>query len=166
MRDNGKTTFLLSNSSIEYVDAGMRYIVGKDWMKSFDLVMTSAAKPSFYTSRKPFREVRTTQLNTSERRYPGVRYDLKWTQVQQLLPGRVYSGGNLRDLMRMTGWKVCKYVVRFLFFFCFFYVTVYINSAYIYISSASSLSNPQWDIGQCECIAASNCLARVMGPAQ
>jgi hypothetical protein len=58
LKDSGKKLIFVSNSPFWYVDAGMRYVIGPDWRESWDVVIVSAGKPSFYTdSAKPFREV-------------------------------------------------------------------------------------------------------------
>lgn len=47
-----------SNSPFWYCDAGMNYVVGPDWRDQWDVVITSAGKPAFYTEdNRPFREV-------------------------------------------------------------------------------------------------------------
>jgi len=46
------------NSPFWYCDAGMNYVVGPDWRDQWDVVITSAGKPAFYTEdNRPFREV-------------------------------------------------------------------------------------------------------------
>jgi hypothetical protein len=58
LKDSGKKLIFVSNSPFWYVDAGMRYVIGPDWRTSWDVVIVSAGKPSFYTDNaKPFREV-------------------------------------------------------------------------------------------------------------
>jgi HAD superfamily 5'-nucleotidase-like hydrolase len=58
LKDSGKKLIFVSNSPFWYVDAGMRYVIGPDWRASWDVVIVSAGKPSFYTDNaKPFREV-------------------------------------------------------------------------------------------------------------
>lgn len=47
-----------SNSPFWYCDAGMNYVVGPNWRDQWDVVITSAGKPAFYTEdNRPFREV-------------------------------------------------------------------------------------------------------------
>lgn len=58
LKESGKKLIFVSNSPFWYVDAGMRYVIGPDWRTSWDVVIVSAGKPSFYTDNaKPFREV-------------------------------------------------------------------------------------------------------------
>ena len=55
-RDAGKRLLLVSNSPFWYVDAGMRYLFGSDWRMDWDVIITSAGKPNFYTGKdKTFR---------------------------------------------------------------------------------------------------------------
>jgi len=79
-RDEGKELFLLTNSSFDYIDAGLNFLLGDQWRKvcrwscsvvdgatltgcfvailqMFDYVMTLAQKPKFYTRARPFREL-------------------------------------------------------------------------------------------------------------
>jgi HAD superfamily 5'-nucleotidase-like hydrolase len=96
LREAGVETFMLSNSSFDYIDAGMRYLCGDDWMTLFSVVIAEADKPGFFSSRNPFR-----QLDLSKQT-PGA---LQWAQVTSLRPGAAYSKGNVADLMQLTGWK-------------------------------------------------------------
>jgi len=92
--------FLLSNSSFDYVDNGMRYICGDDWTDLFDVVSVEAQKPSFYNSRNPFR-----QLDVDSRSSSNSSRRLKWSEVKTLEQGNVYVAGNVSDLMSMTQWN-------------------------------------------------------------
>lgn len=78
--------FLCTNSSFEYIDAGLRFMLGDGWQKVveargglshtreltvdfwrvyrfdlqlFDVVMVSARKPQFYTRQRAFRMLDT-----------------------------------------------------------------------------------------------------------
>lgn len=58
LKKAGKRLIFASNSPYWYVDAGMKYVLGDDWIKLWDAVIVSAGKPAFYTDqRRPFREV-------------------------------------------------------------------------------------------------------------
>mmetsp|Transcript_20832 Transcript_20832/g.36941 ORF Transcript_20832/g.36941 Transcript_20832/m.36941 type:complete len:539 (+) Transcript_20832:72-1688(+) len=97
-REGGVETFVMSNSSFDYIDRGMRYLCGDDWLELFDVVMTDTQKPSFFSSKNPFRQI---DLGTS----PASSRRIKWSEVTKLEPGSAYSKGNVDDLMRMTGWQ-------------------------------------------------------------
>ncbi|CAO3623294.1 unnamed protein product [Cunninghamella echinulata] len=89
LRKNGKKTFLLTNSTLPFIDIGMTYLTSSpDWRDLFDCVIVSARKPDFYHSRLPFR-------HTSD----------KWGSVNSFEPGQIYSGGNVNDFSRLTGWS-------------------------------------------------------------
>ncbi|KAI9304055.1 HAD-superfamily hydrolase [Cunninghamella echinulata] len=89
LRKNGKKTFLLTNSTLPFIDIGMTYLTSSpDWRDLFDCVIVSARKPDFYHSRRPFR-------HTSD----------KWGSVDSFEPGKIYSGGNVNDFSRLTGWS-------------------------------------------------------------
>ena len=58
MRNSGKRLIFVSNSPFWYCDAGMNYVVGEGWRDQWDVVITSAGKPSFYIEdNRPIREV-------------------------------------------------------------------------------------------------------------
>jgi len=96
--ESGVDTFVLSNSSFDYIDVGMRYLCGDDWMELFRATLTEAHKPSFYQSRNPFRKVALDQGATGQRR-------LEWSPVTSIERMCAYSHGNVTDLMKMTGWR-------------------------------------------------------------
>lgn len=84
-----------SNSPYWYVDAGMKYVLGDQWMDLWDVVIVSAGKPAFYTEiRRPFREV-NTQTNR-----------VRFQKVEKLEAGKVYTEGCLRELTRLMDWRV------------------------------------------------------------
>mmetsp|Transcript_2187 Transcript_2187/g.5041 ORF Transcript_2187/g.5041 Transcript_2187/m.5041 type:complete len:566 (-) Transcript_2187:382-2079(-) len=100
LQDSGIETFVLSNSGFDYVDAGMRYLCGNDWMDLFRVVACEAEKPGFYSSSNPFRQIdldSATKKDTKKR--------INWAAVTQLEQGKAYCKGNIDDLMRMTGWN-------------------------------------------------------------
>ncbi|KAM4553797.1 5'-nucleotidase domain-containing protein 3 isoform 1-T1 [Fundulus diaphanus] len=93
---HGKKMFLITNSPFEFVDHGMRYIVGKDWRDLFDVVIVQADKPSFFNDRrKPFRRVTDKGV-------------LLWDRIHRLDKGQIYKQGNLYEFLRLTGWRGSK----------------------------------------------------------
>lgn len=123
-RAGGKKLFLLTNSALGFVDKGMRFLVGDNWQQHFDVVITSAHKPAFYTSDSAFRmyssNVRVaifepvtlilTFALTCCRPY-GLhdcqRDFVKWSpaRASDLEEGRILIGGSLEELVRLTGWS-------------------------------------------------------------
>jgi len=90
---NKKTVFLVTNSPFKIVDGGMCYMLGPDWQNYFDLIIIQAQKPSFFTTNyRAFRE------------YSPKSDRLKWKPVDQFQPSKVYAGGTLEELQRLTGW--------------------------------------------------------------
>ncbi|KAI7901270.1 HAD-superfamily hydrolase [Cokeromyces recurvatus] len=91
LRKQGKKTFLLTNSTLAFIDKGMTYLTTThDWRDLFDCVIVSARKPEFYYHfHRPFR--RANEPN--------------WDTVDNFLPGEIYQGGNMKDFERLTGWK-------------------------------------------------------------
>lgn len=59
-RESGKSLFLLTNSGFDFVDHGMRFLVGPGWRELFDVVIVSAQKPHFYKADSPFRAISQT----------------------------------------------------------------------------------------------------------
>ncbi|CAH1245363.1 NT5DC3 [Branchiostoma lanceolatum] len=97
----GKKLFLITNSPYWFVQRGMEYIAGPNWMEMFDVVIAESRKPKFFTDQKrPFREVSKT-MGTC-----------KFERVTSLRKGQVYIQGNLQDFRHMTGW----YGARVLYF--------------------------------------------------
>uniref|UniRef100_A0A8P4KDH8 5'-nucleotidase domain-containing protein 3 n=1 Tax=Dicentrarchus labrax TaxID=13489 RepID=A0A8P4KDH8_DICLA len=77
-------------------DRGMHYIVGKDWMDLFDVVIVQADKPGFFNDRrKPFRRVTDKGA-------------LLWDRIHKLEKGKIYKQGNLYEFLRLTGWRGSK----------------------------------------------------------
>ena len=81
LKKHGKTTFLMTNSPFEIVNAGMSYMFGEDWRTLFDIIIVNAKKPSFFSHKnRPFRV------------YSPKSGRLKWQRVLTLEKGRIYSG--------------------------------------------------------------------------
>ena len=100
----GKKLFLLTNSPYDFVNAGMTYLCGADWLNLFDVNMFEAAKPSFFKSKKKFRSLDA-----------GNDF-VKWGVVsnEEISKGRALVGGSAVEMMRLTGWQgkniMCKYI--------------------------------------------------------
>ena len=93
-KKSGKRLIFVSNSPFWYCDAGMNFVVGEGWRDQWDVVITSAGKPAFYTEEnRPFREV---DINTGK---------LKFKQVLKLEKGRVYTAGCLKELTKCITWS-------------------------------------------------------------
>lgn len=72
-----------SNSPFWYCDAGMNYVVGPDWRDQWDVVITSAGKPAFYTEdNRPFREV---DIGTGKLKFKQVSVYLSTTVLSEFL---------------------------------------------------------------------------------
>src|SRR5439155_16481461 len=91
LRSGGKRLFLLTNSGWDYTDAVMRYLLDgvvpeyPFWRNYFDVVITAARKPDFFSSNEPFLEVDpiTSQVRAA-------------SELVGLERGKVYQGGNLQ----------------------------------------------------------------------
>lgn len=92
LRSAGKKLFLLTNSRWSYTEQMMTYLLAGSipeyptWRHFFDLVVVAAEKPGFFQQRKPFLE-----RDGDEVRPASLHFE----------KGKVYEGGNLRDLERL-----------------------------------------------------------------
>jgi 5'-nucleotidase len=99
LRSGGKRLFVLTNSLWDYTDAVMSYLLDgvlaeyPSWRNYFDVVITGAAKPAFFSESRPFQEVDTAHSDNR----------LASTAVDALDRSKVYQGGNLLAFERLTG---------------------------------------------------------------
>lgn len=97
LRSAGKRLFLLTNSESSYTDLVMRYLLGghsqySHWARFFDVVITDARKPGFFTNSQKF-----------------ALTDAPYLPVESLERGRVYQGGSLVEferLLQVTGDRI------------------------------------------------------------
>lgn len=95
-RSAGKKLFLLTNSEASYTEKVMSYLFADgeggygSWRDYFDTILTFARKPVFFTGDEPF-----VELDDDLEPLPG--------PVNTLRRGRIYSGGNVDALTRLTG---------------------------------------------------------------
>jgi HAD superfamily 5'-nucleotidase-like hydrolase len=96
LRSAGKRLFLLTNSEPYYTDAVMHYLLEgglpeyPSWKSYFDVIVTNAAKPAFFTRDSDFEEVGDLPGNGQPAR-----------PTKELLRGRVYQGGSLAEFERI-----------------------------------------------------------------
>ena len=94
LRSSGKKLFIVTNSYGAYTKAMMSYLLDGElpeypkWTKYFDAVVVGSKKPSFFTGREPF-ALLDEEGNVQDR------------SISQLEKGRLYEGGNLKDLETM-----------------------------------------------------------------
>jgi HAD superfamily 5'-nucleotidase-like hydrolase len=98
LRSGGKRLFLLTNSLWDYTDAVMCHLLNEvvpeypSWRNYFDVVVTGANKPAFFSEQQPFLELDPTSGE-------------EVGEATELERGKVYQGGNLPALERMTGFS-------------------------------------------------------------
>ncbi|KAJ8571384.1 hypothetical protein ON010_g5452 [Phytophthora cinnamomi] len=92
IRNSGKKSFLCTNSSFSYINAGLKYMLGDDWRELFNVVSVSARKPKFYTRQRSFR-----MLDIGHKQ-------VQWHAVRELRRGEVYTQGSVYQLSKLTGW--------------------------------------------------------------
>ncbi|HTM20728.1 MAG TPA: HAD-IG family 5'-nucleotidase [Kofleriaceae bacterium] len=97
LRSAGRKLFVLTNSLWDYTDAVMSYLLDGErraypsWRNYFDYVIVGGRKPAFFAEANPFLLVDTAN-NTVDA-----------VAARQLLPHRVYQGGNIVAFEEMTG---------------------------------------------------------------
>lgn len=95
-RSSGKKLFLLTNSYSAYTNHVMLHLLDgmlpeyRSWKHYFDVVITGARKPGFFTEQHPFIEVDDQGGVLNEK-------------VDSLRRGRIYQGGNVLDFEAMSG---------------------------------------------------------------
>jgi len=97
-RSAGKRLFIVTNSEAHYTEAVMAYLLDgahpayPSWRDYFEVVVTSAMKPMFFSSEDPLREVLED----------GSVADAPVTQLRR---GTLYQGGNAAELSRLAGFQ-------------------------------------------------------------
>lgn len=97
-RSAGKRLFIITNSEPHYTEAVMAYLLDGEhpayprWRDYFEVVVTSAMKPMFFSSEDPLREV----LEDGSFAEP---------PVAQLRRNALYVGGNAAELSRLAGFQ-------------------------------------------------------------
>ncbi len=95
LRSGGKKLFLLTNSLWDYTDAVMRFVLDgmlpeyPSWRNYFDAVVTGAAKPAFFSERRPLHALGPLGERLGE--------------ASAIERGRAYEGGDLATLERLLG---------------------------------------------------------------
>jgi len=96
LRSSGKKIFLLTNSLWDYSNAVMSYLLDGErkaypsWRNYFDAIIVGAAKPAFFTEKRPFVQIDPQSGQVCD------------SKVRQLVQGRIYQGGNIFDFENMT----------------------------------------------------------------
>ena len=100
LRSGGKKLFLLTNSQWDYTQAVMSHLLDglapeyPTWRNYFDVVITGAEKPGFFSDSRPFLELDPA---SEEGSVVGEATSLdRW---------KVYRGGNLASFEKMTGFS-------------------------------------------------------------
>jgi len=94
LRSAGKQLFLLTNSYPEYTEKMMTYLLGgeddeyESWKGYFDVIVSAATKPRFFTERQRF--IPASDRDSEE-------------AVTEFARGEIYMHGNIVDFERMLG---------------------------------------------------------------
>jgi len=97
LRSAGRKIFLLTNSLFDYTQAVMSYLLDGErsaypsWRNYFDFVIVGGRKPAFFVDTNPFLLVDPATGKTDT------------TPARQLLPHRIYEGGNIASFEEMIG---------------------------------------------------------------
>jgi HAD superfamily 5'-nucleotidase-like hydrolase len=95
LRSGGKKLFVLTNSLFDYTDAVMSHVLDgqlpeyPSWRNYFDVIVTGAAKPAFFSEPRPL------WLLAPDGSHAG--------EATSLERGRAYEGGDLPTLERLMG---------------------------------------------------------------
>lgn len=90
LRRCGKKLFLLTGSNIDFANLTATTALGHNWQEQFDIVVTYAKKPGFFTMQRPFLIVD----NEAKREVTGSEL----SPQADLKPGDIYSQGNWHQL--------------------------------------------------------------------
>jgi HAD superfamily 5'-nucleotidase-like hydrolase len=97
-RSAGKRLFLLTNSSLDYTECVMSYLLDGQlptyptWRSYFDAIVVDARKPAFFTERSPLLELE-----------PDGRVRGEVAPGTPLQRSRIYQGGNVTDFQGQLG---------------------------------------------------------------
>ena len=97
--NNGKKLFIVTNSSFNFVDKGMRHLFGKDWRDLFDVIVVDARKPRFFSSSS----TRTRQQKLPFRNVNCENGTYLWSGVKKFQKHGVYGQGNIDLFNTYTG---------------------------------------------------------------
>src|SRR5512142_1522406 len=95
LRSGGKKLFVLTNSLLDYTDAVMSFVLDgqlpeyPSWRNYFDVIVTGAAKPGFFSERRPLWLLGPDGARQGEA-----------TSIER---GRAYEGGDLATFERLAG---------------------------------------------------------------
>ncbi len=95
LRSAGKKLFLLTNSFWDYTDDVMRFVLDgvlpeyPSWRNYFDLILTGAQKPGWFSEKRPI-------LELDERGAPA-------GEARTLERGHIYQGGSLVEFEQLAG---------------------------------------------------------------
>jgi len=95
LRSGGKKLFLLTNSFRDYTEAVMGFVLDgllpeyPSWKNYFDVIITGAQKPGWFSEKRPILENRDGGAALGE--------------AQALERGRTYQGGSLTEFERLMG---------------------------------------------------------------
>lgn len=98
-----KKVFLVTGSHVDFASFTAQYIFGNEWRSLFDVIVTFARKPGFFTGRRPFVALEGAK-------------EMDVVEPEDIKLGNIYSQGNWQDLYelfkRETGQKhpKCLYV--------------------------------------------------------
>jgi len=95
LRRQGIPVFLISNSDYGFCNLVLVEAFGPGWEQDFDLVVTSAKKPTFFSGSNPFNHVdKTTYTET--------------TKAEKIEFGNVYTQGNAKALEAFVRSKMAE----------------------------------------------------------
>nr|XP_022293186.1 5'-nucleotidase domain-containing protein 1-like isoform X1 [Crassostrea virginica] len=82
LKEDNRVVFLMTSSAIDFAGMVIQIVLGSDWRNYFDIYLTDAKKPGFFTNNNRFISIESGE------------------EVTELQPLKTYSGGNYTDLMK------------------------------------------------------------------
>ncbi|KAL1492678.1 hypothetical protein ABEB36_010901 [Hypothenemus hampei] len=102
LRVSGKLLFLITGSNVDFATHTASHTLGENWKTMFDIVISYAKKPGFFTDHRPFIAL------------DGFK-EIGAVKLQDLKPGEIYTHGNWTDLKEFLTKYYKKSNPRFLY---------------------------------------------------
>ncbi|XP_061176710.1 5'-nucleotidase domain-containing protein 1-like [Saccostrea echinata] len=93
LKGDKRVVFLMTSSAIDFAGMVIEIVLGSDWRDYFDIYLTDASKPGFFTDNKKFKLTENGEDKGS---------------VDELEPFKTYSNGNMPDLMKFLSKQTGK----------------------------------------------------------
>ncbi|XP_048767422.1 5'-nucleotidase domain-containing protein 1-like isoform X2 [Ostrea edulis] len=93
LKGDNRVIFLMTSSAIDFAGMVIETVLGSDWRNFFDIYLTDARKPGFFTESNKFMLIEDGE---------------KKGEVNELQPFKTYANGNYGDLMKFLSKQTGK----------------------------------------------------------